>query len=290
MATKLETRLDLRPLTPVIGAEVRGVDLSRPLDAATQAALLDAWHAHIVLLFRDQAIETEDQLRFASYFGPVGERTRDAAKRPERKSDAYNAKIVMIGNIRNEKGEVIGTLPDGEMWFHYDGGYVPVPNKATLLYAMKVPSRGGNTMVANMCAAYDRVPQRLKDRLAGRNALNVYDYEPRGRDQHRLDLDKVKHCWHPVFTTHPATGRKVLYVSRLMTAKIDGLPDDENEAVLQELFAIAEDPSIRYEHAWRPRDLLIWDNRCSAHARTDFPPEETRQLRRCAVLGEPPLA
>lgn len=290
MATKLHPRLDLRPLTPVVGAEVRGLDLSRPLDEATRSALLDAWHAHIVLLFRDQDISTEDQLRFAGYFGPVGERTRDAAKRPEQKSGDYNAKIVMIGNIRNEKGEIVGTLPDGEMWFHYDGGYVEVPNRATLLYAIQVPSKGGNTIMTNMYAACDRVPQRLKDRLAGRKALNIYDYAPRGTEQHKLDLDRVKHFWHPVFTVHPVTGRKVLYVSRLMTAKIEGLPDDESKAILEELFAISEDPAIHYEHVWRPRDLLVWDNRCSSHARTDFSPQETRQLRRCAVLGERPIA
>lgn len=286
----LNTTLETRPLSEHIGVEVLGIDLSRDLEAATRKQVIDLWHEHVLLLFRGQDISAADQLRFAGYFGPIGERSRDRGARPEEEADDYDAKIVMIGNIRNAAGEVIGTLPDGEMWFHYDSGYVEVPNMATLLYAIQVPSTGGNTMIANMHTAYDRLPDELKAKLAGRRALNVYDYEPRRRADHKGDLAGAKCYRHPVFTTHPVTGRKALYTSRLMTAEIEGLPEDESDAILEILFEISEHPAIRYEHVWTPGDLLIWDNRCSIHARTDFPPEETRQLRRCAVLGAPPCA
>ncbi len=288
MATQMNSVLQTRPLSPHIGVEVTGIDLSRPLDAALRQRIIDLWHAHVLLLFRGQDIGAEDQLRFAGYFGPIGERSRDRGIRPEEQGDDYNSKVVMIGNIRNDAGEVIGTLPDGEMWFHYDSGYVEVPNMATLLYGIQIPSTGGNTMIANMYTAYDRIPEALKQKLTGRRALNVYDYEPRRRADHKGDLAGAKTWLHPVFTTNPATGRKALYTSRLMTARIEGLPDDESDAVLEQLFDLSEDPEIRYDHVWAPGDLLLWDNRCSIHARTDFPAEETRQLRRCAVLGETP--
>ena len=100
-------------------------------------------------------------------------------------------------------------------------------------------------------------------------------------------LDGIKHEWQPVFVTHPETGRTALYVSRLMTAEIEGLDRGEGDAILEELFDISEDQAVVYEHAWTPGDVAMWDNRCSIHARTDFPASERRLFRRCTVEGGP---
>ena len=277
--------LDIVPLSPAIGAEVRGLDLSKQLPQETVDRIKDAWHRHIVLLFRDQRLDADDQVRFAGRIGPIAKRGRPAQRRHE--DPSVNPTFTLITNIR-EDGKPIGSLPDGEMFFHHDTCYTEVPHRASFLYAIEIPSRGGNTMFANMYAAYDGLPRALKDALAGRTVLQVYDYD-RPLDR-RIDvsggLDGIRHFSHPAVITHPVTGRKALYVNRLMTAGIEGLPRADSDALLDALFEHGERPDIVYQHVWRPGDLLMWDNLCSTHARTDFPPGETRLLRRCVIRGE----
>jgi taurine dioxygenase len=138
-----------------------------------------------------------------------------------------------------------------------------------------------------MYKTYENIPPALRRRLEGRKVLQVHDYKRRERlDLDKIDLAKVRHHEQPIFITHPATGRKALYVSRLMSARIEGLSRAESDIALEELFGIAEDPSIVYEHAWRLGDLVVWDNWCSIHARKDFPREEPRLMRRLTIEGQ----
>ena len=276
----------IRPLTPHVGAEIEGVDLAAPLDADTIAGLRAAFDRHVALVFRDQRISAEDQLRFASCFGPLGVRRR-APKDIRPGESATRGNIMLVTNIPEEAGKSAGSYGDGEMWFHADSCYYEVPNRGTFLYSVVLPSAGGNTKIASMYAAYDKIPRALRERLEGRRVLQVHDYKRRERlDVDKLDLSKLLHCWQPIFVTHPSSKRRALYVNRLMSARIEGLPPEESEAVLNELFDIAEDPAHTYEHVWRLGDLLMWDNWCSIHARTDFPREEERLLRRCTIQGE----
>lgn len=284
----MNTALQIRPLSAHIGAEISGIDLGRELDAETIAALHAAWLEHVVLVFRGQQMGEPEQRRFAACFGTVGERARPAGRRPEGMD--YDGAFMLVGNIRDENGNYAGSLPDGELWFHHDMSYVAEPHKATVLYAIDIPSTGGNTKYADMYKAYDNVPEELKQKLAGRKALQVYDFAMTGRVDIDKGIDGIKHQWQPVFVRHPETGRTALYVSRLMTAQIEGLERAESDAILEQLFDISEDPSIVYEHVWTPGDLLMWDNRCSIHARTDFPTGERRLLRRCTVEGGAAIA
>jgi len=280
--------IEVERLTPTIGARITGVDLSKPLDAATAEAIRRAWLDNIVVVFPGQELTLEQQTDFAGNFGKVGVRSRRAEDRPE--GAGYHAGIMLITNIRDEKGQPIGSLPDGEMWFHHDMCYMPEPHKGTVLYAIEIPSRGGNTRFSNMYAAYDAIPAALKKKLAGRTALQVYDYMTTEKVDIDGDLSGIHHRSQPVFVVNPDTGRTALYVNRLMTARIDGLPRDESDAILETLFAITEDPAHIYEHVWTVGDLLMWDNRCSIHARTDFPGEERRLMRRCTIEGAPMIA
>jgi taurine dioxygenase len=193
---------------------------------------------------------------------------------------------MLISNIR-EDGKPIGALPDGEMHFHSDQCHQEIPAKATLLYAIEVPSRGGDTLFSNCYSAYEALPAELKQRIAGRWALNAYTSDTTLRTASYGDAKSS--CWHPVVRTHPATGRKALYVNRLMTREIEGLPPDESDAVLQRLFDHQEERNLVYQHVWRPGDILMWDNRCTVHARTDFSSGERRLLRRVTILGEKPV-
>ena len=270
----------LRPLSPALGAEISGIDLRDPIDAALKGKLLDAWHEHLIILLRDQVLDEDAQVRFAETFGPPAKITSG------RSFSVRHPSVMLISNIRQD-GKPIGALPDGEMQFHTDQCHQAVPAKATLLYAIEIPSHGGNTLFANAYAAYATLPDDIKARIEGRRALNAYDKDSTQRTA-RYD-NAASSCWHPVVRTHPATGRKALYVNRLMTREIEGLSRAESDTLLEKLFDHQEQQQFVYEHVWRPGDLLMWDNRCTLHARTDFPAGERRLLRRVTILGEKPV-
>ena len=276
------------PLSPACGAEISGADLTKPLSSSTVAAIKDAWGRHLVLVFRGQTLTEEQQLRFASYFGDLGIRKKAPEPLRSRAEGIYqtNEKVLLVTNIKVD-GQPIGAFGEGEFWFHIDSGYTARPYRYTFLYALELPSRGGNTMFSNMYKAYDAVPAALKAKLRGRKALHIHEYKRSEKADISGDISGIPHCYHPVFMTHPDTGRKSLFVDRLMTARIEGLDQAESNVVLQQLYEIGERREFIYEHVWRPGDFLMWDNRCTIHARTDFPKEERRLLRRCTVEGEP---
>jgi taurine dioxygenase len=269
-----------RPLSPALGAEILGVDLRDPIDEALKQKFLDTWHQHLVILLRNQTLDEDMQVRFAEMFGPPAPVTSG------RSFSVKHPAVMLISNIRQD-GKPIGALPDGEMHFHTDQCHQPVPAKATVLYAIEVPSKGGNTLFSNAYAAYETLPEDIKQRLAGRRAFNAYDQDTTLRS---ANYDNARaSAWHPAVRTHPVTSRKALYVNRLMTREIEGLPRAESDALLQTLFDHQEQRQFVYEHVWRVGDILMWDNRCTLHARTDFPAGERRLLRRVTILGEKPV-
>lgn len=278
--------VQVHPLSPALGAEITGVDLGVPLDDGTFARIHDAWLTHLVLLFRGQDISAEVQMRFCSYFGNISERARPKELRHEA-TDAP-AGVMYVSNLTVD-GVQTGSLPNGPMQFHSDQCYTERPAMATVLYAIEVPPVGGNTLFANQYKAYDAVPGDLKARLEGRRVFNIYKYDNMKWDKVEVGEAGSQNCWQPVFRTHPETGKKALYVNRLMTSAIEGLDQDEAEDVLQTLADISERPDFVYKHVWRKGDLLIWDNRCTLHGRTDFDPAHRRHLRRFTVEGTRPV-
>ena len=273
---------ETRPLAPGIGAEIVGLDLSRPMSDASFAAVERAWHRHNVLLFRDQTLSEEQEVAFGGRFGPLAQRINKVPT-----GHVKHPSVMLISNLR-ENGALIGALPDGEMYFHSDQCYVERPSMAAILYAIEIPSKGGNTLFANGYLAYETLPEEIKAELQGKRALNVYDYENAATTGGEPSESAPRYA-HPVVRTHPATGRKALFVNRLMTREIIGMPKAKSRRLLETLFDHQEQPQFVYEHVWRPGDLLIWDNRCTLHARTDFDASERRLLRRVAVLGEKPV-
>jgi taurine dioxygenase len=279
----MDPRLTVEPFAHGFGAEVGGIDLGLPVSADTAAALDRALDAHTVLVFRDQDLTEDDQLGLAEIFGGGALRSRPEEKRAETSANARA--IGLVTNIR-EDGKPIGSLPDGELWFHFDGCFVAEPYRATLLYAVEVPEEGSNTLFADMCRAFAALDPSMRDMLRGRVCLNYFDHENYARRAvPDPDLARVRHARHPAVIRHPHNGRPVLYVSPLQTARIEGLAAAESEALLSALFAFADRSELIYEHVWRAGDLVIWDNWGSAHARTDFPPDQIRLLRRSIVKG-----
>jgi taurine dioxygenase len=280
--------LSVIPLSPACGAEISGVDLGKPLHEDQVQAIKAAWNEHLVLVFRGQRLSQDDQLRFASYFGDLGSRKK--APEPLRVraegTQQDHEKVLLVTNIKVD-GKPIGAFGDGEFWFHIDSGYSARPYKYTFLYALELPSRGGNTLFSNMYKAYEAVPPALKEQLAGRKALHIHEYNRARQASSDGDISGIPHFFHPVFITHPDTGRKTLFVDRLMTTRIEGMRQEESDAVLNTLYELGERREFIFEHEWKLGDFVMWDNRCTIHARTDFPREERRLLRRCTVEGEP---
>jgi taurine dioxygenase len=278
------SRLEIRALSPAIGVEVLGVDLARPLDDATFARIRREWEKNCIALFRGQSFDDMAQVGFAGRLGPLGTVVND---NDPLKRGSHPA-VLYVSNIRVD-GKLTGILPDGEMFFHSDTCYLERPAMASMLYAMEVPRTGGHTLYANGFRAYETLPEEMKSRLAGRYALNIYDYD--GNPTHRATAlpPGVKHYAHPVIRAHLPTGRKSLYVNRLMTWSILDMPEEESRQILDFLFDHQEQPRFVYEHDWRPGDVILWDNRSCLHARTDFDPGERRRLRRVTVLGEKPV-
>ena len=281
--------ITVTPMSNACGAEISGIDLREPIKAATVKAIEDAFHEHVVVVFRGQDITEDEQMAFANAFGGLGDRKR--SPNGSNPGGSYDTPFMFVTNIIDEKtGKPIGAFGDGEMWFHHDTSYYEKPHKATLLYSITLPSSGGNTCFANMYKAYENVPADLKAKLDGRKILQIHDYKRRERiDIYNSDISGMLQYEQPIFVTHPVTKRKALYISRLMSAKIEGLAPDENEIILNQLFDISEDPSVVFEHVWLKGDLVMWDNYASTHMRRDFPRDEPRLMRRLTLNGYGPL-
>ena len=267
MTVMTQAKLDVVPLTKHIGAEIRGLDLREKPDDATIKAIYQAWLDHIVIIFPDQKLSQEDLIRVTGYFGEQGMPRRPPKFFPKGYANILPG-IMMISNIR-ENGEPIGALPDGEMMFHHDMIHSEMPDKATLLYSVEIPSTGGNTLFASGYAAYDTLDPAVRNRLEGRLAIHHYNYGSVQKGDGK-GTEAFGQCKHPVFRTHEDTNRKAVYVNRLMTVGVEGIPQAEAEQLLNAMFDHAEKREFVYEHVWRLGDLMLWDNRNSSHARTDF--------------------
>jgi len=261
------------PLSDAIGARVSGVNITS-IKPDQRKTLYDAWLKYHVLVVPGSVV-TEDQLvEFGTCFGKLENARRQSvlASRPE---------IMVISNIR-ENGELVGALPDGELSFHFDRIHQKIPNKAGVLHAIEIPDAGGDTWFSNMCLAYDTLPEATQQRIEHLSALNTYEYGQTHTENKKL-TDATPTAIHPIVRTIPETGRKALYVCRLMTDSIIGMPAEESRALLDELCNHIESQRFVYEHQWQVGDTLIWDNRCTIHARTDFDGQQRRLLKRLTV-------
>jgi taurine dioxygenase len=264
--------VQIRKMGPQIGVEISGVDVKTMSDAEWRQ-IYQAWLDYNVMCVRDQDLTIPDFICYSERFGPVTPHPSKSTRHPE------YAKITMLGI---NKYDAQGQLRDeiyrrGAEGWHTDGAYNQAPFKATQLYALAVPSRGGNTLFCNAYAAYDALPQRLKTRLDG--VVGAFAYGGR-RGKARL-LNPEDQDWtsvyHPVFRTHPETGRKSLYFDPGKIVDFVGIERSEGDDIITELTQAMVTPDAEYHHVWRKGDIVIWDNRCSYHkAAGDYPPDEDR--------------
>jgi taurine dioxygenase len=269
--------INVRPVTPTIGAEVLGVDLG-DLDDPTFAVIRDALVRHQVIFFRDQDISVEAHKAFGARFGELDVHPNDPGLEghPE----------VMIIHA-DEKSKRVA----GEMW-HSDVSCVAEPPMGSILRMFEVPTHGGDTLFASMYAAYDALSDRMKGYLDGMTA--IHEGAPYYREVNRIigrdDRGKVYPvAEHPVVRTHPLSGRKALYVNSMFTTQLVGVSSEESDAVLGFLFRHVMDPAFQCRFQWRKNSIAFWDNRCTQHyAVWDYFPN-VRSGYRVTVRGEKPV-
>jgi len=277
----------IRPLDAPLGAEVLGLDLEQPLGAEHFDQLHRAHLEHHVLVFRDQRISPAAHIAFSRRWGRLEIHVLRNFQLPG------HPEILQISTLRDEEGQPLGLGDAGAFW-HSDLSYKERPSLGSLLHAQELPTEGGDTLFANQHLAYEHLPQALKQAIEGRRAEHSYlaRYEElRARNPWRPALTdaqraEVKPAVHPVVRVHPETGRRALFVSEHFTTRILGLPEDESQDLLKQLFDHSTRPRWVYRHRWQPHDLVFWDNRSLLHLATGCPPGQRRHLYRTTVEGD----
>jgi taurine dioxygenase len=278
----------ITPLSDRVGVEITGVDLAAPLDDAQFAELRDAFDRHSLVVFRDQRLTPDQHIAFSRRFGeleiyPLRQFT--LAEHPE---------ILIVSNVY-EDGKPIGLTDAGSYW-HSDSSYRPEPSLGSLLFAHELPAQGGDTLFVSAHAAYDSLPAHVKNRIGGLDAEHDYAWRntiqstngtrPKMDDAQRAATPPVIH---PVVTVHPATGRPALFVNEAFTTRILGVPEAESRELIALLLEHVSRPDAIYRHAWKPGDLVFWDNRATQHHATGCPPEMRRVMYRTTVKGSAPV-
>ena len=272
---------EIRRIAGALGAEVHGIDLSKPLSRDLAAELRAAWLEHLVLFFREQALAPSQFMDFACAWGKPIEYpfVRGMEGFPE---------IIEVKKLEHEK------VNFGGIW-HSDTAYLDEPPMASMLLAREVPPAGGDTLFANQYLAWESLSDGMRftlEKLRGVNLSSKADVsrtrEDRVQSDGRAEAKREYVAVHPVARTHPETGRKALYVNVAHTARFDGMTDEESRPLIDYLVRHATKPEFVYRHMWRKNDILVWDNRCTMHqALGDFDETQLRHMERTTVLGTP---
>jgi taurine dioxygenase len=286
--------ISIVPTAAVLGAEVCGVDLAHLADDAFRR--IDAALSQYGMLFiRNQDITVEQQIAFAKRFGGVEPNVNQQACLP-----GY-PEVLVVSNVR-ENGRLIGVSDAGITW-HTDQSSYPRPPRCSVLYAKEVPVADdgtvlGDTIFSSAAAAYDALPGEIKTRLQGRRASHSYMGRLLARKKavgltREIPADhaqKMPLMWHPLFRTHPVTGRKSIYVTEGECTSIEGIPDDEALALIAQLHQLVTEPRFHYRHRWQRGDVIMWDNcTCQHLAVRDYQEDQRRLMYRVSVDGSVPF-
>ena len=287
--TLRDNQISVVPSSDALGADIYGINLKQPLTEAEQAFVEKAWANHLVLRFRGQTnLTAEDLTRFSQGFGNLDQR-------PIRGSihGGYNdlpLEINVISNIMGDDGKPIGGLGSYEADWHTDMSYVEIPPKGCCLYSVEIPPSGGNTSFVNMYEAYNRLPEKIKQKIATLKC--VHDASKNSTGELRQGFSEVTDprqtvgTLHPIVRIHPVTQQKCLFLGRRKNAYIVGLSLEESEELLDILWSYATDPALKWTQIWQLGDAILWDNRCTMHQRDSFDPNSRRLMYRTQIRGE----
>jgi taurine dioxygenase len=291
-------RIRVTPTGAALAADVDGVDLSGELSPETIAAIKTAWGRHLVLRFRDQALADDDLMRFSRCLGELDWAPVAAARIKVPGEDRYidgtpegRQYVMVISNVI-EDGKAIGQLGAYEAIWHTDMSYIAEPPMASALYSLEVPPAGGDTGFCNMYLALETLPAELRNRVEGRLCRHDASRNSAGELRRGYvdapDPSETVGAEHPIVRTHPATGRRALFLGRRRNAYIPGLSLADSEALLDALWAHATQDSFAWYQQWRVGDLILWDNRCVMHRRDAFDPATRRIMHRTQIKGDRP--
>jgi taurine dioxygenase len=275
------SNLTIRRIAGALGAEITGIDLRAPIDATLMGEIRAAWLQHLVIFFRDQALSTAEFLTFAKRFGEVIEY-------PFVKGLADHPEVIPVVKLEHER------VNFGGLW-HSDTTYLEVPPMASMLIAKEVPPAGGDTLFANMYAAYEALSpgmQALLQPLKGVNSSAKADASRTREDRLKTDARSTTReefvALHPVVRTHPETGRKALYVNVGHTVRFDAMTEEESAPILQYLFQHQVRPEFTCRFSWQPGSIALWDNRCTQHNPINDYHGYRRVMHRVTLAGDRP--
>lgn len=293
MALAAETmdRLEIKRRHPLIGTEVRGVDLSKPLSREMFEKVHAVWMEHLMLVFPRQAITDEQHIVFGRNFGEL-EIHPSLAHRSSRNQEIYRVSNVdEQGNIIPPKETAWQYLNLSWLW-HTDSSFRDVPSKGSILHGIETTNEGGNTLFANMYAAYDALSDAMKERIKGLWVIHDHDYiislSPElSKKQDKGKYDAMPPVRHPLVQIHPVTRRRCLFLSPHTMVNIEGMDPVEGRKLLDELIAHATQDKFVYRHVWQNDDVIMWDNRCTMHAVEPFDNANVRRImHRVTLVGE----
>jgi alpha-ketoglutarate-dependent taurine dioxygenase len=277
--------LVVRPLGPVMGAEVVGLDLSQPVSNEVFKKLEGLFLEYKVLCFRDQSLSIEQQVAFTERWGPLLEHTMASHVR------GGPSEVVQIASNAGPDGKPNGKHPDvTAMRWHTDRSWRSEPALATLLYGAELPSVGGDTLFCNTTLAYEALTDEVKRRIDSMKVIHSVEYSRRVADgpaATEYELRIAPPTPHPLARKHPVTGLRAIYLG-CHAWKIDGMSEEDGRALIDELMAFATQEQFIYRHKWRRHDFVMWDNRCTFHAATPYDTtKEIRTMHRTVVQGGP---
>ena len=283
--------VEIIPSGKILGATVAGLDLAQRLNDADFTAVRNALGAHGVLRFPKQQLTAQQLVDFSARFGRLEINVANSYQEPGL------PQIMILSNIV-ENGKPIGLSDAGQSW-HTDMSYSKIIAFANVLYGIRIPRRNGktlgNTEFCSMHAAYDGLPDDLKRRLEGKTVLHdfnkFWEMMRREKGSQRAPLSEAQRkakppVSHPIFLTHPLTGRKVLYANPGYSMRINELPEKESDGILAFLFEHQTQPAYRYAHQWEEGDVMLWEDIGTIHnAVADYGPDEPRLIKRCQVMA-----
>jgi alpha-ketoglutarate-dependent taurine dioxygenase len=285
--------ITVTPRHPALGAEIRGVDMRRPMNAETLRAVSDAWMKHLVVVFPDQHITDQEHVAFTRHFGDAEVFHQTSL---HLRSDRVR-EIFLVSNVDDQNRVMRPSEPSqkqlssSRMW-HTDSSYRPTPSVGSLLHGIEISRTGGITQFINMYMVYDDLPESLRRQVEGRKARHDFGMlarlvgSPPPTGEERAAMPPV---WHPMVRRHPVTGRKSLYISSIYNDAVEGMDDGAARKLIEELTEFSSQSKYMYRHSWEPDDVLMWDNRCTVHAVTPHDPAERRVMHRTTIVGSEPV-
>lgn len=283
--------IQVKPLHTMIGAEVRGVDFTRPIPRETADEVHAAWMEHLVLVFPGQPVTDEQHVEATRAFGEPEIFHQNIIK------SRFVPEIFRVSNVDEDDNLMMPEHPtmqqlgSARKW-HTDSSYRQNPAMGSLLHGIEVSKTGGITCFTNMYAVLDELPERLRSKVEGRKALHDFDKLSRianarkATEEERAAMPAV---WQPMVRKHPVTGRASLYISPIYNDEIEGMASDEAKDLIDELTEFAGQDRFVYKHTWTQDDIVMWDNRCTMHVVTPHDPMERRVMHRTTIVGDGPV-